>query len=261
MCGGGFSFAGPRAWMNNVFFPLDSERLFETLQQASPAERFIVPLPGARIVTDRNGIRSTTDDSPFLRALPRDKWPDRAYAPGKARPETVVPASGRTSLQPAELQELDERLVAFAEFLYGTQLFRALYSLTDGELPPQVRPHFAINAMSGEQDHVFEYDPVACRFALQKSPPPMSQYAAGLECFGSDLLEFLRGKFAPSALMFGRAVRWRGAGDIFTGAVDRAIWTYGHPLRHQARYLDLYRSIQAREPASPPRVQARQETA
>lgn len=24
MCGGGFSFTGPRAWMNNVFFPLDS---------------------------------------------------------------------------------------------------------------------------------------------------------------------------------------------------------------------------------------------
>jgi hypothetical protein len=257
MCGGGFSFTGPRTWMNNVFFPLDSDKLFDGLQAVSKQERFIVVTPGMQLVSDKDSVRSVTDSAPFLRTLPKEQWPNRAYAPAKATPQTVVPASGRTELRAGELDELKDRLAAFAEFLYGTSLFRALYSLTDKALPPKIRPRFAINAMSGDADHVFEYDPGGCRFVLLGKPAPLAEYVAGMECFGSDLLEFLRGRLAPSALMFGRLLRWRGAGENLTPAIDRAIWLYGHPLRRPDRYLELYRSIYAREPAETPKVRGR----
>jgi hypothetical protein len=254
MCGGGFSFTGPRAWMNNVFFPLDSDKLFEGLQTVSSKERFIVVTPGMQIVTDKDRISSVTDSAPFLRTLPKEQWPDRAYMPAKAKPQTVAPASGRRELRAGELDELGGCLVAFAEFLYGTSLFRALYSLTDGAAPSQIRSKFAINAMSGDVDHVFEYDPAGCRFVLLEKPAPLAEYVAGMECFASDLLEFLRGRLAPSALMFGRLLRWRGGGENLTPAIDRAIWLYGHPLRRPAQHLELYRSIYAREPADAPKV-------
>jgi hypothetical protein len=38
--------------MNNVFFPLASESLFNRLQKMIPDERFIVPPPGRQITTD-----------------------------------------------------------------------------------------------------------------------------------------------------------------------------------------------------------------
>lgn len=258
MCGGGFSFGGPRAWMNHVAFPLDSDQLFEGLQAVTPGERFIVVSPGMQIVADKDRIRSVTESSPFLRTAPKAEWPDRTYTPAKASPQTVVPASGRTELRAGELEELDNRLAGFAEFLYGTPLFRGLYSLTDAALPPKVRPKFAINAMSGDADHVFEYDPAGCRFVLSEKPAPIAAYVAGVECFASDLLEFLRGHLAPSALMFGRLLRWRGAGENLTPAIDYAIWAYGHPLRRPAQYLELYRSIQAREPKDVARVRGKE---
>ena len=41
MCGGGFSFTGPRQWLNNVFFPLDSDKLFHGLAEARETSRGI----------------------------------------------------------------------------------------------------------------------------------------------------------------------------------------------------------------------------
>ncbi len=257
MCGGGFSFVGPRAWMNQVFFPLDSDQLFEGLQAVTPKERFIVPAPGTQIVSDRNSVRSVSDGAEYLRALPREQWPDRTYQPNKASPGQVVPASGRSELRAGELEELEDRLAGFAEFLYGGPLFRALYSLTPAAGPGQTRLRFAIAAMADGGDHVFEYDPAGCRFELLKQPATLAEYVAGLECFASDLLEFLRGHLTPSALMFGRLCRWCGGGENLTQAIDHAIWLYGHPLRRPAQYLDLYRQIYALEPADVPRVRRR----
>jgi hypothetical protein len=257
MCGDGFSFTGARAWMNHAFFPLDSDQLFNGLQEVTPAERFIVPVPGMQITVDKDKITDISQSAPFLRTLPRAQWPDRTYKPKTLPSADVSPASGRTALGPGELDELQERLADFAQFLYGGPLFKALYSLGADALPAGVRSSFAIGAMAEGGDSVFEYDPAGCRFELAKQPAPLSQYVAGLECFASDLLDFLRGRLAPSALMFGRVVRWRGSGETLTPAIDRAIWTYGHPLRRQAQYLDLYRSLYALEPKDAPKVASR----
>jgi hypothetical protein len=258
MCGGGFSFTGPRAWMNHAFFPLDSDQLFNGMQETTPGERFIVPVPGMRITVDKYKIAAIAQTSPFLQTPPRAQWPDRSYKPKAIRSADAAPASGRTTLRTGELDELKERLADFAAFLYGGALFKALYSLGVDALPANVRPSFAIAAMAEGGDSVFEYDPSGCRFELLKQPAPLSEYAAGIECFASDLLDFLRGRLAPSALMFGRVCRWRGSGDGLTSAIDRAIWTYGHPLRRQAEYLELYRSLYALEPKDAPRVKGRQ---
>ncbi len=254
MCGGGFSFTGARAWMNKAFFPLDSEKLFEGLGLLAPEERFLVPLPGGQITVTKDRIVSTSEHAPFLSAQPREAWPDRAYAPGSVEPGTVEPASGRAELAAGELEELTGRLVAFAEFLYGTPLFRALLSLSSVGLPAKTTAKFAISAVSGEADHVFEYDPAGGRFELLKQAAPLSDYVAGMECFATDLLGYLRGQLAPSALMFGRLSRWRGTAESLTPAIDRAIWVYGHPLRRQAQYLELYRSLYAAEPKETPKV-------
>jgi hypothetical protein len=254
MCGGGFSFTGSRKWMNNAFFALDSEILFDSLQKFGPEERFIAPAPGGRITVAKDRIVSVEETSPFLRTPPKDQWPDRSYTPAKATPGTVEPASGRMSLQPGELEELTERLVAFAEFLYGTPLFRALYSMPGATKP---RARFAISAVSDNADHMFEYDPSAGRFQLLTQKAQLADYAGGMECFASDLLDFLRGKLAPSALMFGRLSRWRGGAENLIPAIDRAIWVYGHPLRRQAQHLGLYRSLYALEPKETPKVKAR----
>jgi hypothetical protein len=255
MCGGGFSFTGARRWMNNAFFPLDSERLFEGLQRLGPEERFLAPAPGGRITINRDRIVSVEETSPFLHTPPKGQWPDRSYTPGNITPGTVEPASGRLELGQGELEELTQRLADFAQFLYGTPLFRALYSMTGSGAKP--KPRFAINAVTGGGDHVFEYDPAAGRFELLKQKAQLSDYVAGIECFASDLLDYLRGRLAPSALMFGRLSRWRGSADNLVPAIDRAIWTYGHPLRRQAQHLELYRALHALEPKDVPKVKAR----
>jgi hypothetical protein len=54
--------------------------------------------------------------------------------------------------------------------------------------------------------------------------------------------------------MFGRLSRWRGSADNLVPAIDRAIWTYGHPLRRQAQHLELYRTLYAQEPKETPKV-------
>jgi hypothetical protein len=258
MCGGGFSFTGRRAWMNNLFFPLDSHRLFEGLQQLSPEQRFIAVEPGMQLVTDRSSIVSTSQ-APFLRTPPREQWPDRTYAPDLARPESAEPASGRTSLSSQELDELKLRLVSFAEFLYGGPVFKALYSLAPATLPPNVKAAFAITATVDNGASVFEYNPSACRFDHLGQEVDGSQYAVGLECFASDLLDFLRGRLPPSALMFGRICRWGAGREGLTQAIDRTIWTFGHPLRRQNEYLEFYRSILALEPQAAPMVKSRKE--
>jgi hypothetical protein len=245
--------------MNKLFFPLDSHQLFDGLQHLSPEQRFIAVEPGRQLVTDRSSITRTSAHAPFLRTLPKERWPDRAYAPELARPESVEPASGRTSLSGPELDELRQRLVSFGEFLYGGPVFKALYSLTAGALPTKVKPAFAIMAMADNGVSVFEYNPSACRFDHMGQEANAAQYAAGLECFASDLLEFLRGRLAPSALMFGRICRWGVSREGLTQAIDRTIWTYGHPLRRQKEYLEFYRSILALEPRETPMVKSRKE--
>jgi hypothetical protein len=102
-----------------------------------------------------------------------------------------------------------------------------------------------------------EYDPAGCRFELSKRPNPMSAYAAGIECFATDLLDFLNGRLAPSALMFGRLIRWRNTTENTTGAIDYSIWAYGHPLRWPSQYLEFYRDIHAREPIDVPTVRGK----
>ncbi|MEP7210120.1 MAG: MBL fold metallo-hydrolase [Alphaproteobacteria bacterium] len=257
MCGGGFSFDGARAWLNQLFFPLDSDKLFDGLGKVSADATFHAPMPGAQYIIDKECIRSTTDNTPWLAAAPRDQWPDRTYDPRTEPAKVLDTATGGRALEAAELQELEERLGDFASFLYGGALFRALYSLTVTALPPPVKATFAIGVISGETRHVFEYDPSGCRFVRIEKPGPLSAYVAALECHAADLLAYLRCEIMPSALMFGRVRRWRGGNENFTSAIDQAIWLYAHPLRRPTSYLALYRSLYALEPKDTPKVRGR----
>lgn len=257
MCGGGFSFTGARAWMNHLFFPLDSGKLFDALTLLGVDEQFFVPAPGWQIVVDSKQIRRVSETAPFLTTTPKEKWPDRTYRPSMAPDDGVEPASGKDSLPAADLKRLEQRLEDFARFLYGRTLFRALYTLAPGPSETSKRARFAICAISGEASHVFEFQPTEGRFVLTAAPAPLSEYAVALECYASDLLAFLDGELAPSALMFGRLCRWRGSAENTTAAIDNTIWQYGHPLRRQAEHLAFYRALLAKEPKDPPHVRAR----
>lgn len=257
MCGGGFAFDGARAWLNKLFFPLDSDTLFGNLRTLSAGETFFAPTPGTQYVIDKDRIRSTADSTPYLGVPDRKQWADRAYDPQTQPAAVLDSATGGRPLEAGELEEIEQRLASFAEFLYGGALFRALYSLTVTALPAPVKAKFAIGALSGATSHVFEYDPSGCRFIRLGKPAPLSDYVAAIECHAADLLDYLRGRIMPSALMFGRLRRWRGGGENFIPAVDQAIWLYAHPLRRPTQYLDLYRSLYAREPKDTPKVRGR----
>jgi hypothetical protein len=259
MCGGGFSFVGPRAWMNNLFFPLDSSALFEALQRLDPSHRYLVPLPGWSMTTTRDAVIGVSERSTGIGLLPRERWPDRAYRPASAPPDGVSPASGRTTLAGGEREELIERLKSFADFLYGSALFRILYSLSAGELAAGVKPGFAISVLSGEESLLLAYDPGSASFMADKKSAGLSGYAAGIECYATDLLEFLRCRLTPSALMFGRLARWRGCNRNVIGTIDNAIWQYGHPLRRPDAYLEFYRAILAEQPQGGPQLRGKGE--
>jgi Beta-lactamase superfamily domain len=263
-CGTGFCFRGDRSFLNKHFFPLDSAALASALNLLRPTERFIVPVPGTEIATIGSTIHNVATNSAFLRTARPADWPDRTYSPtggGQYYLEDLHPATARTELKEGELALLTESLSSFAEYLYATPLFRALYSLGDGSLEKDIRPTLGIRAIDGADSRFFEYDPSACGFHLLQGDARLDEYVVGLECFASDLLALLSSNLSPAALMFGRVRRWRCRSHDLIGALDRAVWEYAHPLRHPERYLELYEAIFAREPSCVPRVAARSATA
>jgi hypothetical protein len=258
ICGGGFYFPGARSWMNRNFFPLDSEALFQALSVLCPGERFILPAPGQAIVLDGGRVVERTENAGFLTTVPREQWPDRRWRGDVELMETYEPACGRRDFGDVELAELRERLQELARFLYGEGIFKALYSLQEQDLNGR-RPAFALLLLTEEEgaSYLLEYSPQSCEFVPGSGEDPTEDYFVGLECYGSDLLELLRGHLAPSALVFGRMRRWAVDPGRIRSALEHTLWLYRHPLRHPQQYLELYRRLLAAEPRDVVRVRGR----
>src|SRR5262249_13545308 len=105
---------------------------------------------------------------------------------------------------------------------------------------------FVFVARSGEDRHVFEYDPTRCRFTTLGAVAvgePRASYLAGFECWASDLLATLDGSIGPIALMFGRARLWNALPRRFHFDIFPELYRANHPLRRPADYARTYERI------------------
>ena len=58
MCAGGFSFVGPRAWLNRHIFSVNNEVVCQAMAQIYPKELFASARPGMTLVMEGNRVRA-----------------------------------------------------------------------------------------------------------------------------------------------------------------------------------------------------------
>jgi len=250
ICGAGWSFTEERSWLNHAVFPVGSEELAGALAAIVPERRFVAAVPGMTLCMGGGELAELREGEPFVRALPRERWPDREYRPHLAAVAEYGPATSEVELASAgERGELRAELADFARFLYGGPVFRSLLSLTAADVEGR-RPALALRLRTDAEGGamVLRYDPCACAFVPDESADPVAEFASGIECWASDLLALLRGELGPSALCYaGRLRTWNHAAQRLYFSPD-TLWVFAHPLRRPAATAALYRRLVAAQP-------------
>jgi hypothetical protein len=252
-CGGGFAFEGDRAPLNRRTFTADSSRVAAALRTLCPGERFIAPSPGQTVRCEGGEALLEAEFAPWLRPLPEDRWPERAFDPSPFHLERFSPASGTTSLSAEDFAHLVEALEGFAAHLYGQGTFRGLHSLGGARIEGRL-PTVALVCRVDDGAITLAYSPTERRFNAVRCERPAEEYLAGVECWASDLLGLLRTEFSAAALLFGRYRSWNALPERFALHIVGELMHYAHPLRQPAGYEALYRRLLAREPPRPLRV-------
>jgi hypothetical protein len=253
-CGGGLSFAGDRCWLNRNVFMASSERAFAAISAVVPDQFTLVPRPGQTVHMAAGKIVRITNETDYLRPAPRPDWPSRNFEGDVSLMEHYAPACGRRAFDPEDLPELVRELDGFAQYLYGSGVFRALYSCDDREVGAR-RPTFVLALLADSGAYVFEYNPQACCFVLTASRDPVNDYLSGMELWATDFLAVSRGELGSSAIPFGRARVWNAAPDRCLLSF-REFCMYFHPLRRPGAFLNLYRRLWRAQPAMEPLVRA-----
>ena len=248
--GGGFAFGGDRSWLNENVFLVDHFGVDAVLSGLLPGNRFLTPRPGHTFVMESGKLKGVEESLPFIRTLPEDKWPTKAFVGNVEWLEQYEPACGVKDLPEGEIDALQGELDDFARHLYAHQPFRRLYSLTNEQLKGR-KPTFALALLADKEGeaYVYEYMPQACTFVPVESEDPASEYMAVYECWATDLLAFLRCEISSTALTFGRSRSWNANPDEFSFGVNHPLFEYVHPLRMPDRALEFYRRVLAAQPA------------
>ncbi len=241
LCGGGFSFHGARAWLNQQLFCVDGQHVSRHLAKSDSNVPCFAATPGQTFNMRGNRLHDVVDGTPFLSTAPIDDWPSRSKQPGAVVPD-YQPATQRSEMSAAEVQALRGRLQELAGALTGSQLFRGLYSLLGVELTGY-KCTFALVVRHAERAAVFEYDPNACAFVTSRVEQPRENYIAGMECWGTDLLAVLSGELSPIALSLGRARLWNHVSDNFDFNPFRELYRLSHPLRRPDAYYATYQKL------------------
>jgi hypothetical protein len=247
--GGGFRFGGDQAWINRDAFLVDVYQYGEVFARLLPDECVLAPLPGQRMVMRGGELVEVANESAFVRPAPRETWPSRAFAGEVEWVEQYKPACGVTVLSESERRELEGELARFALHLYASTVFRALFSLNEDDLRGR-KPTFAF-VLLGDDDggaYVYEYQPQACSFVAVECVDPPREYLAVYECWGTDLLRYLRSEVATNTLSFGRHREWNANPELFLFDVNRLLFEYNHPMRNPGGFLQLYRDVAGRQP-------------
>jgi hypothetical protein len=192
----------------------------------------------------RNGaIESVEPDERFVRVRPRGTWPDRTHRADLRQVEEYPPTCGRFELEESQVADLEQELDELGRHLFGSPLFRALYSLTQEELQG-ARPGLVLVLRDGTEGEVYlyEYLPQAGRFTPADSDDPLHDYAVGLECWAPDLLAMLQVNLLPASVMYGHVRAWNNLPALLDFDPGYILRGYRHPLRCPEAYLRLYRS-------------------
>lgn len=250
MIGGGFRFGGARDWINRDAFLIDIYQYAQVFARLLPDESVIAPVPGQRFVMRGGELVDVVDTSSFVRPEPMETWPSRTFAGEVTWVEQYEPACGVTELSETERHELEAELARFALHLYASTVFRALFSLNEEDLRGR-KPTFAMVLLGDDKGgaYVYEYQPQACSFVAVECVDPPREYLAVYECWGTDLLRYLRSELATNTLSFGRHREWNASPDVFLFDVNRLLFEYNHPMRNPSGYLELYRSVLRRQPS------------
>jgi hypothetical protein len=244
-CGSGFAFPPDRVFLNDKVFCAETEAIVGAMRALAPDELFVAPLPGQTIDMEKGQVTSIDRGCPFMVVRDRQSWRDRTY---RGRDNQYVlddypSASGRPTLDGEELDQLQDLLDEYGRYLYGKRVFKWVTSLRERCYAGR-RPTFAIAVLvDSERSAVtFEYDPQGCRFVPSDCEDPAAEYAGGIECWGSDLLEVLQGKLGPSSLMFGRSRAWT-CDPARLPMSPHDLWPFFNPLLSPDRMLRLYRRL------------------
>jgi L-ascorbate metabolism protein UlaG (beta-lactamase superfamily) len=215
------------------------------------------PLPGQTFVST-GGRLSVVQPATFLSAWPRARWPEEPPLRFEPAARDYAPASSVHTLSDDELAELADGLDQLAGFLHGGDLFRRLYSLPPAA--PELRPTFCLVLLTGNGDEALtlEYDPQGCRFALATAEDPYRSYVGGLECWASDLLALMRGRFEPRIVTQGRCRHWwHGPAKLDPDLGVSLLWLPFHPLRQPEQTYRRYRQVLDAVLAETPELEAR----
>jgi hypothetical protein len=121
------------------------------------------PLPGQSFSVGLSGV-SCAESSPFLRVSPESNRAPRPFAKG-VDDEIVPPIREMAYPSPAIIEELNGYLQELAEYIYGRNLYRRLYSIGSREEIGGLHPSFVLILLVDERTRLtYEYVPEGCCF-------------------------------------------------------------------------------------------------
>jgi hypothetical protein len=253
----GFCFKGDLAWMNRHAFPGRAERVAELVAPRLPGIAVRAPLPGHRFSFTSGKLREESLARDFFATVDPADWPPHGAERHVGTVPDYGPACGRRDFSADDLATLLEELRGFAAHLYGGEIFRALYAADHpASASSRAGVGFALRTSSG--DLALAYRPEACAFEHVVGVDARAVFAAGIECWASDLYAVMRLELFSGYFLAGRYRQWNEVRDRMARELDLEIMVYTHPLRHPARTLALYRETVAELAATlgPARVAA-----
>jgi hypothetical protein len=253
-CGGGVQFTGEREWLNRNVFTASSERACAAIAEVVADRLALAPTPGQTVQMVSGKIDRVLSGTEYLRSARRADWPSRDYEGDVGLMDRYSPACGRREFTRNDLPEIVRELDGFACHLYGSGIFRGLYSCGAADFGGH-RPTFALVLLveGGSGAYVFEYNPQACRFSPAVTSDPVGDYLSGMEFWATDFLAICRGELGSSAIPFGRGRVWNARPERCMVSF-REFCLYFHPLRRPELFLKLYRTLLQREPSIEPLV-------
>jgi hypothetical protein len=243
VCAGGFAFTGARAWLNERVFSVDADAMCEQMSRLHSGGRFVAARPGHTFWMENGCVARVNEATPFLRILPRERWPTRTRS-GSGEVPDYEPATARRAFSADDRRELEAALRELAATLVGGLTFRSLHSIMHVEARDR-RLTFAFALRQGDAGErlVFEYEPSSCSFRPGDPQDPERGYLAGLSCWASDLLAVLRGELGPIGILFGRATLWNALPGRFRFDIFEDLYRASHPLRRPEAFLRTYERL------------------
>ncbi|MEM6995860.1 MAG: MBL fold metallo-hydrolase [Myxococcota bacterium] len=256
VCGSGWSVPAPRRWLNTNAFPVSCEALARGIAARCPGIDVAAARAGETTRMADGRVQPGVSAEAFLATTERATWPDRDYRGDVTTTPPYEPACRRRTLTDVEREQLPEALTPLAEHWYARDAFRALHSLPE-VLPRGLEAAVGLSLLDDGAPLTMRYLPSACAFVPDATVTPIATFASGLECWGSDLLDLLRGDLPPTALCNAGRLRYWNHDPTRLRIAPDDLWTFAQPLRRPAAAQRVYVGLLRAEPTEVAVVPAR----